>query len=77
MVIPEALEGRDLTVRAPTGSGKTLAFALPTVEFLHEPHGFPGALVLAPTRELAVQITEEVTPLSPTSWWPRPVACST
>jgi superfamily II DNA/RNA helicase len=63
MVIPEALEGRDLTVRAPTGSGKTLAFALPTVEFLHEPHGFPGALVLAPTRELAVQITEEVTPL--------------
>ena len=64
MVIPEALEGRDLTVRAPTGSGKTLAFALPTVEFLHEPHGFPGALVLAPTRELAVQITEEITPLA-------------
>jgi len=63
-VIPEALEGRDLTVRAPTGSGKTLAFALPTVEFLHEPHGYPGALVLAPTRELAVQITEEVTPLA-------------
>ncbi|MGA0069057.1 MAG: DEAD/DEAH box helicase [Miltoncostaeaceae bacterium] len=62
-VIPEALEGRDLTVRAPTGSGKTLAFALPTVEFLHEPHGYPGALVLAPTRELAVQITEEITPL--------------
>jgi superfamily II DNA/RNA helicase len=63
MVIPEALEGRDLTVRAPTGSGKTLAFALPTVEYLHEAHGFPGALVLAPTRELAVQITEEITPL--------------
>jgi len=63
-VIPEALEGRDLTVRAPTGSGKTLAFALPTVEFLNEPHGYPGALVLAPTRELAVQITEEVTPLA-------------
>ena len=63
-VIPEALEGRDLTVRAPTGSGKTLAFALPTVEFLHEPHGYPGALVLAPTRELAVQITEEITPLA-------------
>ena len=63
-VIPEALAGRDLTVRAPTGSGKTLAFALPTVEFLNEPHGYPGALVLAPTRELAVQITEEVTPLA-------------
>ncbi|MBM3664306.1 MAG: DEAD/DEAH box helicase [Actinobacteria bacterium] len=63
-VIPEALEGRDLTVRAPTGSGKTLAFTLPTVEFLHEPHGYPGALVLAPTRELAVQITDEVEPLA-------------
>ncbi|MSO44468.1 MAG: DEAD/DEAH box helicase [Thermoleophilia bacterium] len=61
MVIPEALEGRDLTVRAPTGSGKTLAFALPTIEYLHEPHGFPGALVLAPTRELAVQIANEIT----------------
>jgi ATP-dependent RNA helicase RhlE len=64
MVVPEALEGRDLTVRAPTGSGKTLAFALPTVEFLHEPHGYPGALVLAPTRELAVQIAEEIEPLA-------------
>ncbi len=63
-VIPEALEGRDLTVRAPTGSGKTLAFALPTIEFLHEPHGFPGALVLAPTRELAVQISEEIAPFA-------------
>ena len=58
MVIHEALEGRDLTVRAPTGSGKTLAFTIPTVEFLHEPHGFPGALVLAPTRELASQIAD-------------------
>jgi ATP-dependent RNA helicase RhlE len=64
MVIPEALEGRDLTVRAPTGSGKTLAFALPTVEFLNEPHGYPGALVLAPTRELASQIADEIEPLA-------------
>jgi ATP-dependent RNA helicase RhlE len=64
MVIPEALEGRDLTVRAPTGSGKTLAFTIPTVEFLHEPHGFPGALVLAPTRELASQIADEVEPIA-------------
>ncbi len=64
MVIPEALEGRDLTVRAPTGSGKTLAFALPTIEFLNEPHGYPGALVLAPTRELASQIATEIEPLA-------------
>jgi len=64
MVIPEALEGRDLTVRAPTGSGKTLAFAIPTIEFLNEPHGYPGALVLAPTRELASQIAEEIEPLA-------------
>ena len=64
MVIPEALEGRDLTVRAPTGSGKTLAFTIPTVEFLNEPHGYPGALVLAPTRELASQIASEVEPIA-------------
>jgi len=51
-------------VRAPTGSGKTLAFTIPTVEFLHEPHGFPGALVLAPTRELASQIADEVEPIA-------------
>ncbi len=63
MVIPEALDGRDLTVRAPTGSGKTLAFALPTLEFLEGPEGRPGALVLAPTRELASQISEEIAPL--------------
>src|SRR5665647_3010163 len=63
MVIPEALDGRDLMVRAPTGSGKTLAFALPTLEFLEGPEGRPGALVLAPTRELASQISEEIAPL--------------
>jgi ATP-dependent RNA helicase RhlE len=63
--IPPQLEGRDLLALAQTGSGKTAAFALPIVERLG---GRPGrrrpastrALVLAPTRELAVQIEGEL-----------------
>jgi ATP-dependent RNA helicase RhlE len=60
LVVPDALEGRDILGKAPTGSGKTLAFGLPIVELVsaHEPA--PAALVLAPTRELALQVTEEL-----------------
>jgi superfamily II DNA/RNA helicase len=59
--IEDALAGRDVCGRAPTGSGKTLAFGIPMVATATraEPH-LPTALVLAPTRELAEQITTEL-----------------
>jgi ATP-dependent RNA helicase RhlE len=62
--IPELLDGRDLLGVAQTGTGKTAAFALPVLQRLDEAGGRAGsnrprALVLAPTRELALQINEE------------------
>ena len=61
--IPPLLEGRDLVGQAATGTGKTAAFALPLLQSL-TPGGKgspPRALVLAPTRELAIQVAEAVT----------------
>jgi ATP-dependent RNA helicase RhlE len=60
LVLPDALAGRDVLAQAPTGSGKTLAFAIPIVERLDANAAAPGALVLAPTRELALQVAEEI-----------------
>jgi ATP-dependent RNA helicase RhlE len=60
LVVPVALEGRDILGKAPTGSGKTLAFALPIVELVSAGDAAPAALVLVPTRELALQVTEEL-----------------
>jgi len=55
--IPPALEGRDVIGCAQTGTGKTAAFVIPIVERLAAlPKGQPQALILAPTRELALQI---------------------
>ena len=57
--IPSALEGRDILACASTGSGKTAAFMLPIVHgLIGKSRGTTRALVLAPTRELAVQIVE-------------------
>lgn len=57
--IPHALEGRDVIGLAQTGSGKTGAFALPIIQALMEnPHPF-FACVLSPTRELAIQISQQ------------------
>jgi ATP-dependent RNA helicase RhlE len=53
--IPDALAGRDIMASAETGSGKTAAFLLPIIERLKQP-GTLRALILAPTRELALQI---------------------
>jgi superfamily II DNA/RNA helicase len=61
LVVPAALAGRDVLGQAPTGSGKTLAFGLPLVECLSADDHAPAALVLCPTRELALQVTEELT----------------
>jgi len=55
LVLPDALAGLDVLGRSPTGSGKTLAFAVPIVERTSRDAGFPSALVLVPTRELAAQ----------------------
>ena len=63
-VIPDVLDGHDVLVKSPTGSGKTLAFAVPIAEVLKEGGKKPGALVLAPTRELALQIVDELEPLA-------------
>ena len=60
MVIRDALAGRDLLVQSPTGSGKTLAFGVPLVDLVEPGKGGPRSLVLAPTRELAGQIVDEL-----------------
>ena len=59
LVVEDALDGHDLLVQSPTGSGKTLAFGIPTVDLI-EPGEGVAALVLAPTRELASQIVDEL-----------------
>ncbi|HUY05856.1 MAG TPA: DEAD/DEAH box helicase [Acidimicrobiales bacterium] len=60
----DALAGHDVCGRAPTGSGKTLAFGIPVVTRVgHASSRRPKALILAPTRELAGQICEELTQL--------------
>jgi superfamily II DNA/RNA helicase len=64
MVIRDALAGTDLLVQSPTGSGKTLAFGVPLVELIEPGQKGPQALILAPTRELAGQIVDELAPLA-------------
>jgi ATP-dependent RNA helicase DeaD len=58
--IPLLLEGRDLIGQAQTGTGKTAAFALPILERIDVSVRQPQALVLAPTRELAIQVAEAI-----------------
>ncbi len=70
--IPDVLAGKDVLGRGKTGSGKTIAFGAPLVERLMENHGGAGrkpgrkprALILAPTRELAMQIDRTVQPIA-------------
>jgi ATP-dependent RNA helicase RhlE len=64
MVIRDALAGHDLLVQSPTGSGKTLAFGVPLVDLIRPGRERPRALVLAPTRELAGQIVDELASLA-------------
>ena len=60
LVIPDVLAGRDVLVKSPTGSGKTLAFGVPLLDNPDALGARPFALVLAPTRELASQIVDEI-----------------
>jgi len=61
--LPFAMAGRDVIGQAQTGSGKTAAFGIPIIERLDPRDGPVQALVLCPTRELAVQVHEELTRL--------------
>ncbi|MEW9108528.1 DEAD/DEAH box helicase [Cytobacillus gottheilii] len=60
-VIPLALENQDLVVKAQTGSGKTASFGIPLCEMVQWEEKKPQALILTPTRELAVQVREDMT----------------
>lgn len=68
LVIPIAMDGKDILASAPTGTGKTAAFLLPACQFLLDfPRRDPGAcriLILTPTRELAIQIYEQALEIS-------------
>lgn len=63
--IPLLLEGKDVIAQAQTGTGKTLAFVLPILERINPDKDEVQALILTPTRELAIQITAEVRKLTP------------
>ena len=58
--IPPMLAGKDVIAKAPTGTGKTMAFGLPIIERMDRESEAVQALILAPTRELAMQITQEL-----------------
>ena len=60
MAIPDALNGVDITAQAQTGSGKTVAFAIPVLEKIFIPDRSPQAIVLCPTRELCMQVADEI-----------------
>src|SRR3954447_20330237 len=60
LCIADVLAGEDVLVQSPTGSGKTFAFGIPMVERIQAEARRPAALVLAPTRELAEQIVDEL-----------------
>jgi ATP-dependent RNA helicase DeaD len=62
--IPLIMAGHDVVGQSQTGSGKTAAFAIPTVEFVDPKNRAVQAVVLCPTRELAIQVSEEIYKLS-------------
>ena len=63
--IPPMMAGRDVIAKAPTGTGKTCAFGIPLVLGVQQDKKYPQAVVMAPTRELAQQITEDLRDLAP------------
>ena len=62
--IPPMLDWQDVTAKAPTGTGKTFAFGIPIIEHIDSESDQVQAVILAPTRELAMQITSEMRDLA-------------
>ena len=62
--IPPMMEGKDVIAKAPTGTGKTMAFGIPIIERIDPESDTVQAVILAPTRELAMQITAEMRDLA-------------
>lgn len=62
-VIPISKEGNDIIGQAQTGTGKTVAFGIPLLEKMELDEKHPQGLVLTPTRELAIQVAEELNKL--------------
>ena len=62
--IPPMMEWQDVIAKAPTGTGKTFAYGIPIVEHVDPEDESVQAVILAPTRELAIQITDEIRMLS-------------
>ena len=62
--IPPMMAWKDLTAKAPTGTGKTFAFGIPIIEHIDPESAAVQAVILAPTRELAMQITAEMRDLA-------------
>lgn len=62
--IPYMLAARDMLVQSKTGSGKTGAYVLPLLQVIVRDHVFPQALILVPTRELCIQVQDEIEKLS-------------
>lgn len=59
-VIPQVLQGKDMIAQAQTGSGKTAAFAVPLCHLVDWEENKPQAMILTPTRELAMQVQQEI-----------------
>jgi ATP-dependent RNA helicase DeaD len=64
LAIPHILEGKDVTGQAQTGTGKTAAFGIPILEMVDPSERDLQAVILCPTRELAIQVAEELKKLS-------------
>ena len=62
--IPPMMEWKDVVAKAPTGTGKTFAYGIPIVEHIDPEDETVQAVILAPTRELAIQITDEIRDLA-------------
>lgn len=60
VAIPKAMEGVDMIGQAQTGTGKTIAFGIPAIEKVDATSGQPQVIILCPTRELAIQVSEEM-----------------
>lgn len=63
-VIPVMLAGKDVIAKAPTGTGKTCAFGVPLILGIDTAKAYPQVVIMAPTRELAQQITEDLKDLA-------------